>query len=195
VKLFRRYGKIPLHSEQERRPVPIVADAGIAAATLGDGRLVPLLIINTAERPDLDELIRVHEHLPPGDVDIQWGTLPGSKKDHVALVLWFKKPIEATAILEFDIVRQGILIDQILTARMFYLQPGRPGDRLKTTLGARRIFVEVPDTGFRERWEKLFHKRLAKNMKSKGLGSQEARQAAAKAIEAMRTVGRLRMKR
>jgi hypothetical protein len=192
--MFRRYGKILLHSEHEKRPVPIVGDAGIAAATFGDGRLVPLLIIDTADRPDLDELIRLHEYLPPGDVDIQWGALPGSK-DHVALVLSFRRPIETTAILDFDIVTQGILIDQILMAKVLYLQPGRPGDRLKTTLDAWRIFVEVPETGFREKWEKLFQKRLARNMKTKGLGNKQAKEAAAEAIKVMRAVGRVRITR
>ena len=192
--LFRRYGKIPLHNEQEGRPVPIVGDAAIAAAPFGDGRLVPLLIIDTTDRPNLAEFIRIQEHLPPGDVNIQWGVPPGSK-DRVALVLSFKSPIEAVAILEFDIVTQGILVDQILTAKVLYLQSGRPGDRFKTTIDATRIFVEVPNTGFRKKWNKLFHKRLAKDMRTKGLGNQQAKQAAADAIELMRGVGRLRITR
>lgn len=192
--LFRRYGKIPLHDERERRPVPIVGDAAIAAAPIGDGRLIPLLIIDTSDRADLAELIRIHEHLPPGDVDIQWGIRPGSS-GRVALFLSFKKPIEAVAILEFDIITQGILIDQILAANVLYLQSGRPGDRLVTTLDAPRIFVEVPDTGFRKDWDKMFRKRLTRSMKIQGLRSQQARKAAAEAIELMRTLGRVRMKR
>ena len=194
MKLFRRYGKILLHGEQERRPVPIVSDAAIAAAALGDGRLIPLLIIDTTARPDLTEFIRIQEHLPPGDVDIQWGFLPESK-DRVALVLSFKKPLEAVAILEFDVVTQGVLVDQILTAKVLYLQSGRSGDRFKTTRDAVRVFVEVPDTGFRKRWDGLFHKQLARNMRAKGLSGKQAKQAAAEAIEVMRSVGQLRMTR
>lgn len=142
----------------------------------------------------MEEFIRIQEHLPPGDVDIQWGVLPGSK-DCVALVLSFKNPIKTVAILEFDIVSQGILVDQILTAKVLYLQPGRPGDRFKTTLDATRIFVEVPDTGFSNQWERLFHTRLARNMKAKGLSNQQAKHAAAEAIELMRGLGRTRMTR
>jgi hypothetical protein len=193
VRLFRRYGKIPLHSEQERRPVPIVGDAAIAAAPIADGRLIPLLIIDTSDRDDLNELIRIHEHLPPGDVDFQWGVPPGST-DRVALVLSFKKPIETVAILEFDIVAQGILVEQILTAMVLYLQSGRPGDRLKTTPGASRIFVEVSDTGFRKHWDKIFLKRLTKEMKTKGLSNQQAKLAASTAIEEMRAIVQLRIK-
>jgi hypothetical protein len=192
MRLFRRYGKIPLHNEREKRPVTIVGDAAIAAASIGDGRLIPLIIIDTSDRPDLNELIRVHEHLPPGDVDVQWGVLPGSV-DRIALVLSFKKPVEAIAVLEFNIVEQGILVDQILTAKILYLQSGQPGDRFITNPAASRIFIEIPDTGFRERWDKLFHKRVTKDMRTKGLSRQEARQAASQAIREMREFGRLRM--
>jgi hypothetical protein len=193
VRLFLRYGKIPLHNERERIPVAIVADAAMAAAPIGDGRLIPVLIIDTSDRPDLDELIRVHEYLPPGDVEIQWGELPGSS-GRIGLVLSFKRPIETVAVLEFDIVKQGILVDQILTARVLYLQAGRRGDRFITTLDARRIFVEVPDTGVWKYWDKLLHKHLAKYMKTHGTTRQQAKQAAAQAIEDMRTVGQFRMK-
>lgn len=194
MKLFRRYGKIRLNSERERHPVPIVADAAIAAGVIGEGRLVPLLIIDTTDRPDLQELIRIHEHLPPGDVDVQWCILPGST-DSVALVLCFKRPIETIAILQFNIVSQGILVEQILTAKLLYLQSGRPGDRLKSTLGVPRIFVEVPDTKFRKEWEPMFHKKLAEKMRIEGLGRQQAKAAAGEAIEEMRKLVSFRMPR
>src|SRR5215211_2465303 len=74
---------------------------------------------------------------------------------------------------------------QILTARVFYLQSGRPGDRYITNPSAPRIFVEVPDTGVRGHWDKLFHKRVAKHMRAKGLGRQQAKSAAAQAIQEM----------
>ena len=193
MRLFRRRGKIHLPSAEQQRRVPIVGDAAIAAARIGDGKLIPLVIIDTSERSDLDEVIRLHAHLGPGDVKVQWG-MPLEKTDKIILVLSFRNPIEAVAILEFDIVLQGILVDQILTARVFYLQSGRPGDRYITNPSAPRIFVEVPDTGVRGHWDKLFHKRVAKHMRAKGLGRQQAKSAAAQAIQEMRAVGRFRMK-
>jgi hypothetical protein len=154
--------------------------------------VVPLIIIDTTNRSDLDEFIRLQEHLPPGDVDSQWGQLPGGS-GRVALVLSFKKPIESTAVLEFDIVRQGILVDQIVTAKLLYLQSGRPGDRFITNPDAPRIFVEVLAGGFREHWDKLFHKQLAKHFRATGLGRQMSKEAARKAIMEMRDFGRFRM--
>ena len=53
--------------------VQVVGDAAIAASPFVEGRLVPLVIVDTSGRPDLEELVRVHKHLPPGDVETQWG--------------------------------------------------------------------------------------------------------------------------
>ncbi|MGA7487552.1 MAG: hypothetical protein WBW74_11530 [Xanthobacteraceae bacterium] len=86
------------------------------------------------------------------------------------------------------------MVDQILATKIFYLQAGRPRDRFITKPSAPKIFVGVPDTGIREHWNKLFHKRLAKDMRAKGLGRQQAKRAAAQAIADMRAFGRLRMK-
>jgi hypothetical protein len=72
VKLKPRRGCITVHKEEEKRPVRIVADGAIAAGPIGDGRLIPLLILDTTERSDLEEFIRVHQFLSPGDVNFQW---------------------------------------------------------------------------------------------------------------------------
>ena len=68
-----RKARIPARTEREARPVRIVWDAAIATTIIGDGRLIPLLIIDASERPDVSELVRIHKHLPPGDVICQWG--------------------------------------------------------------------------------------------------------------------------
>ena len=63
---FRRK---PFHLPVEpiaRTPVPIVAEGAISSTTLGDGRLIPVLILDTSNRPDIDEFVRVHQHLPAG---------------------------------------------------------------------------------------------------------------------------------
>lgn len=50
--------------------VPIVADGAIASQ-VADGRMTPLVIIDTTDRPDVEELVRLHNHLSPGDVAYQ----------------------------------------------------------------------------------------------------------------------------
>jgi len=148
--------KFPIHNLREAHPLRIVGDALIATRNVGGGRPIPLVILDTTDRPDLEELIRVHQYLPAGDIDCGWGELEGSK-GMVALILTFKRPSELIAILEFDIVKQGVIVDQILTARGLYIQSVRDGDRYIKNPDAPRILAEIPDTGFHEFWNRLFH--------------------------------------
>jgi len=187
--------KMTFKSEREKRPLRIISDAAIATGRVGDGRLIPLLIIDTSDRPDLGELVRVHEHLDPGDVESQWGQLEGLE-GKVALILLFKRPIEAAMIFDFDIVKQGGIVDLIVNAKGLYIQPGRDGDRFMTTPDAPRILVEIPETGFRPYWDDILYRSIMKDMRKSGLTRQQAKQAARQHIEEWRRFGStLRMKR
>jgi hypothetical protein len=132
-----------------------VADASLAGPVL-EGVNVPLVILDTRDRPDVAEAIRVQsvESLPPGDVDFQWFGRPGNT-DEILLRLDLLRPIETRLILAFSIERQGILVEAALTARAIYLQAGKPGDRLKRDLDRPKMLVELPETGFRPIWDQL----------------------------------------
>ncbi|MET8361908.1 hypothetical protein [Micromonospora sp. NPDC005171] len=157
--------------------MPVVADAALAGPA-ADGRMVPLVVIDTTSRPDLDELVRLHRHLPAGDVTYRWGQ--GERdEDFVALSLWFVRPIEARAVLTFSIGREGMIVDNALNSRAIYLQPGRPGDRLKHDPDRPKILIEVPDDDFRERWEDIVVRRLVKVIRRKSrMPREEARRLA-----------------
>jgi hypothetical protein len=47
----------------EKVPVRIVSDAAIATGGVGEGRLVPVLIVDGEQRPDITEMIRIHKEL------------------------------------------------------------------------------------------------------------------------------------
>jgi hypothetical protein len=192
VKLKPRLGLIKLHKEEEKRPVRIIADAALATGGVGDGRLIPLVILDTGERPDLEEFIRVHQYFPPGDVDSQWGKLRHSTGT-VALILSFKRPAELVAILEFDIVKQGCLVEQILIANGLYLQAGREGDRLLKNPDAPKVLLEIPDTGYRQYSDHTFHQHIMKHMRKRGLSRRQAREAASQSIMMWREFGQFRM--
>ena len=181
-------------NQKEATPVGIVADAAISTKGTVEGRLIPLLILDTSARPDIEELVRISSQQPPGDVACQWGQLIDNK-DSVALFLTFERPVELFMVLQFGIVRQGILVDQILNSHAVYIQPGRDGDRLITAIDNQRILIEVPDTHFQPEWERLFFKHLALDMRKKGLHRQQAKQAARGLIEELRQFGKFRMKR
>ena len=174
-------------------PIPIVADAGIATCTIGEGRIIPLVIIDTSARPDIEDLVRAHEKLPPGDAGIRWGQLKESK-DKIALIIQFKRPSEAMLILEFNINNQGGLIDFILNAKALYIQPGREGERFVATMENSRILVEIPEIGFQDAWNDIWQEAIVKELRKRGLSRTEAEVASRECISSMREISTFRMK-
>lgn len=176
----------------EDRSVPIVGDAAIAGS-VADGRLVPVLILDTHNHPTIEEVIRLHEHFAPGDVEFNWGRTKRSK-DEVFLTLDFERPVEAEALLMFSIERQGRLVDLILRSRALYLQAGKPGDRLSTALEEPRILLTLPDTGFAEYWDGVYLKRMTEVIRrDAGIPRAQARGAARELIETIRRAEAFRM--
>jgi len=185
---------IELQNEVSKEPVPIIADGSIATLHFGDGRNIPIIIIDTAKRPDIFDLVKSQEEQPPGDVKSAWGRLSKSK-NFISLVLFFERPSQTTVILEFNIVEQGILVESILTAQSLYLQPGLPGDRLKNTVNNSKIIVEIPDMGFREVWNNLFQSEVEAYFRKKGLNRKASCEAAKNAISELRKLANFRMRK
>ncbi len=146
-----RSGYIELHHQREKDALCIVADGAIASCGVSEGRLIPLVILDTKSRPDVEEFIRVHQYVGAGDVKSQWGQLIGHDNT-VALNLSFLRPAELVAIIEFDLQRShGIRVEQILTTRALYIQAGREGDRLIHDMkNLPKVILEVPELGSQE---------------------------------------------
>jgi hypothetical protein len=184
---------ITVNKPHETKPVPIVADAALALGAIGDGRLIPLVIVDTTERPDLEELIRVQQYVPAGDVTVQWGEVEG-RPENVALMLSFTRPMQLFAILEFNVVKQGSLVDQIMSANGLYIQAGRPGDRFVHNTELPKLIVEIPDTGVRDLWDDKFYRQITTHMQQEyGLGRQQAKRTARQFITEWRQFGKFRM--
>src|SRR5437870_539522 len=144
--------ELQIHHAREARPVRIVADAAVSTRGTHGGRLLPMVLLDTSDRPDIEELIRVHQSLGPGDVKILWGKVEGHEGT-VALFLTFIRPIELLMVLEFDIVKQGSLVDQALTGQGIYLTQARQqDDRFMKDPDRPKLIVDVPDTGFGKTW-------------------------------------------
>jgi len=185
--------KLEAHPHQ-RKPVRIVADGAIGSRGIFGGHIIPVLILDTSERPDIEEVIRVHSAtLEAGDMICQWGEL-NEHKGFIALIIRFVRPIETMLILEFDIAKQGIFIEQALTGRGLYLQAGREGDRYIHDIARPKVLMEIPDTGFRQTWDSLFHKYLTKEYRARGLGRAEAKRASKAAIVELRRLTTIQMK-
>lgn len=188
-----RKAKINLNNPREVELIPIVSDALIASRGIGGGRLIPLVILDTTERPDVDELVRLHQHLSPGDAGCLWGQRKG-RKDKIALVVRFERPSRVLIIIEFDIARQGGFVDRILRSQGLYIQPGRRGDRLRSTMENPRLLVEIPDADFKRQWERMLRKQFAQRFRNEGLSRREAKQAVDRFLEEWRKLGSFRIK-
>jgi hypothetical protein len=189
-----RKTEIQVQHSREAEPVRIVADAAVSTRGLHGGRLLPLILLDTSARPDIAELIHVHETFRTGDVKVQWGQVQGHEGT-VALFLNFIRPMELFMVLEFDIVRQGILVEQALTGQGIYLACAEHADdRLRNNPDRPKVIIDMLDTGFAKTWNDLFHKHLAQDFREKGLSRSDSRRAARSAIEELRRFGSLRMR-
>jgi len=189
---FKKGGRFYLKSPAEGMPVPIAGDAALATAGIVDGKLVPLLILDATNRPDLAEAIRVHQDFAAGDVVVQWGAMPDSQ-DKVALFLRFLRPIELNAIIEFDIVKQGIVVEHILMAGAMYIQAGKPGDRLVHNPNLPKMIVQIAETGYRPYWDKLFLKAITRDLRAHGHSRADAKRVAQNYIRELRNMSDFRM--
>lgn len=90
--------------------IPIVHDGAIATHDIGEGRMVPVLIVDCSDKIELRDLIYAHEESPPGDVTVTWA-IPKQEKNQVLLLLEFSKPSVLEVLLQFDIEKQGGVVD------------------------------------------------------------------------------------
>ncbi len=193
MKKKRHKAQLSIGSIKENTTVPIIADAAIATSGVGEGRLIPLVIIDTSKHRHVEDLVNAHDNLSPGDAETTWGWQAGSK-DSILLIIDFKKPIETTINLKFNIIHQGGLVDLIMSSKALYLQPGRQGDRLRNTMDNPRILIEIPDTGFKCVWVDKWKKTTFRQLRNHGLSRTEARKGSQELIDQLRETFSFRFK-
>lgn len=163
------------------RVVQATSTAAVASAGTGGGRLIPLIMIDATEHPEIAELIRVHEHTPAGDCVSQWSTAIAND-DVVGLRLEFQRPVATEFLIQFELPKLAGAVDNILRAKSMYLLEGAVGSRYSTTENAPRILIELPHTGFEPVWNRIFRKSIIKMHREEGLKPGLARSAADKFI-------------
>lgn len=187
-----RKAMLSLNHAHERQIAPIIADGAVGQQGVGDGRMFPLVILDTTDRPDIDAAIAAHDHAPSGEVRVQWARLPG-RDETVTLVVTLVRPAEAVVMVEFDLNRNhGVLVEQVMENKGLYIQPGRPGDRLKHDPGRPKIIVEVADTGFRPTWDRMFLAHTAAKLRRQGGSRWDAKRKAKEVVTRIRSVAKLR---
>ncbi len=184
---------VDFRKERESVPIRVVADAAIATGSVGEGRLIPLLVLDTSQRPDVDELVRIHGRSAPGDAVSTWVRMSGAES-RVGLWLSFSRPAELNMVIDFVLRTHGGLVDQILRTHGFYLQPGGP-DSTPDLLGTRpTILVEVA-ADFGSDWDRILRRSLQRDYRQQGLSRAEAEQAASCLVTEWRRVFEMRVRR
>ena len=143
--------------EHETKPLRVL-QAGISPRTGGPGAGYEVtFLVDLTERNDLVKIIEAHR-TTDGECNTLWGGRPEDRKTFI-LLLTFKKPLAARAILEFDFLRHGPIVDCLIDGNSaIRLVPGIPGENLKEVLDEKRgsLAIEVVATVPRERWEELW---------------------------------------
>jgi hypothetical protein len=175
----------------KRNFVPIVGDGAIAIGTIGEGRVIPVVIVDCRHHPELLNLIYLHENAPPGDVRCTW-TVKSLSKTHVFLELDFSRPAVVSVGLMFDLDRQFVLADGIVQARGMYIQPSKSGLRVSEGIDQPKILIEVPPGTQLPNWNRLILDRLYRKFKKGGTSRRLANEAAKSSLAQSRTIWGLR---
>ena len=109
-------------------PIYTIQENGlISDPNWGEGRLIPVVVLNSQKDNNLKELLRIHVTSEgSGDVIVQWGMpLRQFFKPKVwFLVVKFTKPMDFSFIIEFVLEKNPALIDAIIQSRGLYLRYG-----------------------------------------------------------------------
>src|SRR4051794_24749846 len=103
---------IDLNDPSEQVPIPIVAEGIMLAVGIADGCAIPVLILDTTNRPDVDALVAAHAVFGTGDVTTAWVSPGWRKRDRVRLLLAFHQPHRCVVVLDIDLETYGGVVDQ-----------------------------------------------------------------------------------
>ena len=165
--------------------VPLVGDGAVASFGVGDGRMIPVLIVDCTNKAELLDIIHAHSESHTGDVVTSWGW-PRWRSDRVYLIIKFTKPSELEVGIIFNLKEHSAVVQGILQVNAIYLQPSESGMNVADGLMEPKIIVEIPDTDFLPRWNKIYRKHLIKDYKKDGLSNRQAKEASSLHMERMR---------
>ena len=159
--------------------VPIVGDGALATSSIGVGRFIPCLILDTSGRNDISKLLKANPSQGVVDSRVQWGR-PFTRRDIIFLRITFFEPIESDFHIKFDVLEHGILVETILNNKAVILFEGNKEDSVseKLTNNEDNILTEVPDTNYKDTWRKIWKGQLVKKYKGQGYSRSQAKNIA-----------------
>lgn len=151
----------------------VIAEGIKYTASVGEGRPIPVVLLDCPARSALDDLLEIHAGLG-GDAKMTWGKPITLRSNNVIrLKFEFSKPMDVVFSISFDLEHQYGLILGILESRGVYLQRGMPGDKASTAKG-NTVMVEVPDMKFEPYFFSMMRKLIIRRNRNAGLSKAQA---------------------
>ncbi len=151
--------------------VNIVNDALVLQYDLCDGKPIPAVVIDTSKNSKIDNMLKIHMNVNEGEMRFSWGMT--TDKKNIILLVESISPVELKFSILFEIEKHYVVIDEILRSQMLIIQGGNPDDRFSYSLNSYKIVVEVPLTGFEEKWYELRKKYQRKRLKKMGVKNKD----------------------
>lgn len=151
--------------------VNIVNDALVLQHDFCDGKPIPAIVIDTSNHSKIENMLKMHMNVSEGEMKFSWGMT--TDKRNIILLVESISPIELTFSILFEIEKYYAVIDEILCSQMLIIQGGKTGDRFSYNLNSNKIFVEVPLTGFEEKWSNIRKKYQKKRLKKMGVKKKD----------------------
>lgn len=172
--------------ERIDRPIyNIVGDGSMSSIHLGEGRFIPILMIDAEKRSEVDDLIQVHQGLT-GDATLRWSrSFSILRPTVIRLEVTFEKPMNISFAISFNISAQFSLLEGVIQSRAIYLQRGTPGDKVSDTL-ANMILIEIPELGFDQYWHNLLIKLIKDKLDKRGKSKREINTIVQEQIKTLR---------
>lgn len=166
----------------------VVGNGGLSDPLRGEGRIYPVLILDTGANFEVEELFNFHKDTPPGDTKLVWGrpnTNTFFKPKSVFLSLEFIKPMKISFGIEFDIKTQYSLVDGIIQQRGVILVSGKPKNKVAGLLNE-SVIVEVPNLDFDQTWDNMLQDTLNDKYRKMGASRRDAKNYIKEHIKSMR---------
>ena len=170
----------------------VISDGAISMAEVGEGRMIPSIIIDIENYVEISDLIKLHRGNLPGDIQPFWMLQKTFfKQKWVILNLNFIKPLKISIGIKFTLAKDLGVIEGIIRARSVYLQAGKIGDKV-SDLKNESILIEVPFLEFDSKWDNIIIDILKKRFKDKGYSKKDSLLLANEQLKETRKLWNLR---
>lgn len=157
----------------------IVGDGAIATRGWGEGNLIPVIIVDTLENLDVENLISIHCDIPLGDVTTTWARQRFNSST-IYLKLEFLKPLKTTAYIPFELSKHSALLNGIIISHAMYLQTSKAGLKVSEGIDQPKILIEVASE--LKNWPSIYKKALVKKFKKLKYSRKDSNDLAEKQI-------------